>query len=148
MSLKQQILEDVKTAMRNKDKQLLGTLRLVTAAIKQIEVDKRIDGLDDAQVTDVLVKMVKQRRESLDSYQSAGRDDLADQEQFELDTLQPYLPAALSDDEINAFIKSAVDETGASSMKDMGKVMAILKPKLAGRADMGAVSKQIKASLS
>ncbi|VAW75488.1 Transamidase GatB domain protein [hydrothermal vent metagenome] len=148
MSLKQQILEDVKTAMRNKDKQLLGTLRLVTAAIKQIEVDKRIDGLDDAQVTDVLVKMVKQRRESLDSYKSAGRDDLADQEQFELDTLQPYLPAALSDDEINAFIQSAVDETGASSMKDMGKVMAILKPKLAGRADMGAVSKQIKASLS
>jgi len=148
MSLKQQILEDVKNAMRNKDKRLLGTLRLVTAAIKQIEVDKRIDGLDDAQVTDVLVKMVKQRRESLDSYKSAGRDDLAEQEQFELDTLQPYLPAALSEGEINAFIKDAVDQTGASSMKDMGKVMAILKPQLSGRADMGAVSKQIKASLS
>ncbi len=146
--LKQQILEDVKTAMRNKEKRLLGTLRLVTAAIKQIEVDKRIDGLDDAQVTDVLVKMVKQRRESLDSYKSAGRDDLAEQEQFELDTLQPYLPKALSEDEINTFIKEAVGEVGASSMKDMGKVMAILKPKLTGRADMGAVSKQIKASLS
>jgi len=148
MSLKQNILEDVKTAMRNKDKRLLGTLRLVTAAIKQIEVDKRIDGLDDAQVTDVLVKMVKQRRESLDSYKSAGRDDLAEQEQFELDVLQPYLPQALTEDEINTFIKEAVGEVGASSMKDMGKVMAILKPKLTGRADMGAVSKQIKASLS
>lgn len=148
MSLKQKILDDVKTAMRNKDKRLLGALRLTTAAIKQIEVDKRIESLDDSQVTDVLVKMVKQRRESLESYKTAGRDDLVEQEQFELDALQPYLPAALSTEEIDALIKEAVAETGASSMKDMGKVMGILRPKLAGRADMGAVSAQIKASLS
>jgi len=148
MSLKDQITDNVKAAMRAKDKSLLATLRLITAAIKQIEVDSKIESLDDKQVTDVLVKMVKQRRESIESYKSAGRDDLLQQEQYELDVIQPYLPEALSEAEVEALIKDAIAETGASSMKEMGKVMAILKPKLAGRADMGAVSKQIKASLS
>jgi len=148
MSLKQRITENVKDAMRAKDKPLLGVLRLITAAIKQIEIDERIDGLDDEQVTEVLTKMVKQRRDSLQQFEKAGRNDLAKQEQFELDIIQKYLPEALSEDQINKLIEDAISQTGASEMKQMGKVMGILKPQLTGRADMGAVSKLIKSRLS
>ncbi len=148
MSLKQQILDDVKQAMRAKDKPRLNALRLITAAIKQIEVDRRIESLDDSQVTEVLTKMVKQRRDSLDQYRQAGRDDLAGQEQYELDLIQTYLPQPLSEKEVSRLIEDAIAETGASAMKDMGKVMGLLKPKLTGRADMGAVSKLIKSRLS
>jgi uncharacterized protein YqeY len=148
MSLKQQITEDMKNTMRAGDKRRLGVIRLIQAAIKQIEVDNRIDDLDDTQVLAVLDKMVKQRRESIAQYEKAGRTDLADQEKYEIEVLQPYLPAALSEDEINDMITAAIEETGASSMRDMGKVMGILKPKMQGRADMGAVSGQIKARLN
>ncbi len=148
MSLKQQILDDVKSAMRAKDKPLLNALRLITAAIKQVEVDRRIESLDDSQVTEVLTRMVKQRRDSLDQYKKAGRDDLAEQEQYELDIIQNYLPEALSKEEIDRLIEAAIAETGATAMKDMGKVMGALKPRLTGRADMGAVSGLVKARLS
>jgi uncharacterized protein YqeY len=147
MTLKAQIQEDVKTAMRARDQKRLTALRLVTAAIKQIEVDKRTE-LDDQAVLGVLDKMVKQRRESLDQYQSAGRDDLAAQEQFELDLLAPYLPDPLSDDEVAALIRQAVADTGASSIRDMGAVMNKLRGDVQGRADMKAVSSAIKAQLS
>lgn len=147
MTLKAQIQEDVKTAMRARDQKRLTALRLITAAIKQIEVDKRIE-LDDQAVLGVLDKMVKQRRESLDQYQSAGRDDLAAQEQYELDLLAPYLPEPLSDDEVAALIRQAVAETGASSIRDMGAVMNKLRGEVQGRADMKAVSSAVKAQLS
>lgn len=147
MTLKAKIQEDVKTAMRARDQKRLTALRLITAAIKQIEVDKRIE-LDDQAVLGVLDKMVKQRRESLDQYQSAGRDDLAAQEQYELDLLAPYLPEPLSDDEIAALIKQAVADTGASSIRDMGAVMNKLRGDVQGRADMKAVSSAVKAQLS
>ena len=146
MSLKARIQEDMKTAMRGGDKRRLGVIRLLLAAIKQREVDERIE-LDDTQVLAVLDKMVKQRRESLDQYQKANRSDLADQESYEIDVLQTYLPKPLTAAEIEALITDAVASTGASGIKDMGKVMAILKPQLQGRADMGAVSGQIKARL-
>ena len=146
MSLKARIQEDMKTAMRGGDKRRLGVIRLLLAAIKQREVDERIE-LDDTQVLAVLDKMVKQRRESLDQYQKANRSDLADQESYEIDVLQTYLPKPLTAAEIEALITDAVASTGASGIKDMGKVMAILKPQLQGRADMGAVSGQIKAKL-
>jgi len=145
--LKQQFTADMKTAMKAKEKQKLGTIRLVLAAIKQIEVDERIE-LDDTRILAILDKMVKQRRDSLEQFQTAGRDDLVQQEQFELDLLQTYLPTALSEDDINKLIAEAVASTGASSMKDMGKLMAVLKPKLQGRADMGLVSKIVKQSLT
>jgi len=145
--LKQQLTEDMKTAMRAKDKQRLGVVRLVLAAIKQREVDERIE-LDDAQVLAVLDKMVKQRRDSLTQFTDAGRQDLADQESFELSVLQDYLPAALSEAEIDALITAAVESTGAASMKEMGKVMAVLKPQVQGRADVGEVSKRIKSLLA
>lgn len=145
--LKTRINEDVKTAMRNKDKALLGTLRLITAAIKQREVDERVE-LDDSQVLAVLEKMVKQRKDSIAQYSKAGRDDLKEVEEAELAIITTYLPAQLSDAEIDALVDEAVSATGASEMKDMGKVMGMLKPKLAGRADMGAVSAKIKAKLS
>ena len=146
MSLKDRIQQDVKDAMRAKDKTRLAAIRLITAAIKQREVDERIE-LDDAQVTAVLDKMAKQRRESISQFEKAGRDDLIAQEVMELEMIQSYLPEQLGEDEINALIDSAMQATGATSIKDMGKVMGQLKPKLQGRADMGAVSAMIKARL-
>lgn len=146
MSLKQRILEDVKTAMRSGDKDRLGVLRLISAAIKQIEVDERIE-LDDEKTLAVLDKMVKQRRESIAQYENAGRQELADKEQFEIGVIQDYLPEALGEDEIKAMIDEAIAATGAESMKDMGKVIGRLKPKMQGRADMGAVSGLVKAKL-
>lgn len=148
MSIKQRITDDMKSAMRAGDKRRLGTIRLALAAIKQIEVDQRLDVLSDEQVIATLDKMLKQRRESLLQYQQAGRDDLAEQEAYEMEVLQPYLPAALDPSEIAALISSAIDETGATGMKDMGKVMAILKPKMQGKADMAQVSAQVKQKLS
>jgi uncharacterized protein len=147
MSVKVQLQEDMKTAMRGGDKRRLGVIRLINAAIKQREVDERIE-LDDAQVIAVLDKMSKQRRESIEQFEKAGRNDLVEQESFELDVLKSYLPEPLSDDEIDALIAEAIAASGASSMKDMGKVMGLLRDKLQGRADMGAVSGRIKARLS
>ncbi len=146
-SLKQRINDDVKTAMRSKDKERLGTLRLITAAIKQKEVDERIE-LNDDQVLNVLEKMIKQHKDSIEQYDNAGRSELADKEKAELVIIQEYMPAQLSEAEITALIDEAIAETGASEMKEMGKVMGLLKPKLAGRADMGQVSALIKARLS
>ena len=146
MSLKDRIQEDMKAAMRGGDKQRLGVIRLMMAATKQREVDERIE-LDDMQVTAVLDKMVKQRRESHEQYTSAGRTDLAEQEAYEISVIQEYLPEPLGEAEIAQLIDAAIAKTGASSMKDMGKVMGILKPQLAGRADMGAVSGTIKTRL-
>ena len=146
MSLKDRINQDVKDAMRAKDKPRLATLRLITAAIKQREVDERIE-LDDTQVTLVLDKMVKQRRESIVQFEKAGRDDLIAIENNELEIIIPYLPEQLGEDEIVALIDAALEQTGASSIKDMGKVMGQLKPKLQGKADMGAVSALIKSRL-
>ena len=145
--LKTQINDAVKTAMREKDKARLSVLRLITAAIKQREVDERIE-LDDEQVLAVLDKMLKQRRDSIKQYEAAARQDLLDQELFEVDIIQAFMPEQLGDDEIKALIDEAVAATGAASMKDMGKVMGMLKPKLQGRADMGAVSSLIKSRLS
>ena len=147
MSLKERIQQDVKDAMRAKDKPRLGTIRLITAAIKQREVDERIE-LDDTQVLVVLDKMCKQRRESITQFEQAGRDDLAAKEKAELELIQQYLPEQLGEAEINELINATMEQTGASSMKDMGKVMGQLKPKLQGRADMGAVSALIRARLS
>ncbi len=147
MSLKARIQEDMKAAMRGGDKRRLGVIRLILAAVKQREVDERIE-LDDSQITTVLDKMLKQRRESIAQYEQAGRTDLAEQEQFEIGIVQDYLPTPLSATEIDGLIAAAIAETGAAGIKDMGKVMAMLKPKLAGRADMGAVSGQIKAKLA
>ena len=146
MTLKAQILEDVKSAMRARDQKRLTALRLITAAIKQIEVDQRIE-MDDQAVLAVLDKMVKQRRESLEQYESAGRDDLAAQEKFELELISVYLPEALSDEEVAALIKQAIAETGASSIRDMGAVMNKLRGDVQGRADMNAVSNSVKAQL-
>ena len=143
MTLKAQIQEDVKSAMRARDQKRLTALRLITAAIKQIEVDKRIE-MDDQAVLAVLVKMVKQRRESLAQFEAAGRDDLAAQEEFELELISVYLPEALSDAEIAALIKKAIADTGASSIRDMGAVMNALRGEVQGRADMKAVSSTVK----
>ena len=147
MSLKAKLQQDMKDAMRGRDKQRLGVIRLILAAVKQREVDERIE-LDDAQINAVLDKMSKQRRDSLEQFEKAGRDDLVAQEKFELGILKAYLPEPLSDAEIGALIEEAVQTTGASSIKDMGKVMGLLKSKLQGRADMGAVSGKIKARLT
>ena len=147
MSLKEQLQQDMKQAMRGGDKRRLGVIRLVMAAIKQREVDERIE-LDDAAVTAVLDKMAKQRRESIAQYSKAGRDDLVEQENFELELLKTYLPEQLEEAEIDAMIEAAIQSTGAASVKDMGKIMGQLKPRLQGRADMGAVSARIKARLS
>ena len=146
MTLKAQILDDVKSAMRARDQKRLTALRLITSAIKQIEVDKRIE-VDDQIVLGILDKMVKQRRESLEQYESAGRDDLAAQEKFELDLISVYLPEALSDEEVAALIKQAIADTGASSIRDMGAVMNRLRAEVQGRADMKAVSSAVKAQL-
>ena len=146
MSLKERIQQDMKDAMRAADKPRLGTIRLILAAIKQIEVDER-KVLEDVEVMAVLDRMVKQRRESISQFEKAGRTDLVDQEAAELAIIQTYLPEPLSESELNVLINEALAQTGASSIKDMGKVMALLKPKLQGRADMGAVSAMIKARL-
>lgn len=147
MSLKDRIQQDVKDAMRARDKARIGTLRLITAAIKQIEVDSR-EEMDDAGVTAVLDKMAKQRRESLEQYEKADREDLAEQERYELGVLADYLPEPLGDDELNALIDAAIAESGASSMRDMGAVMGLLKDQVAGRADMKAVSGTVRARLN
>ena len=147
MSLKNRIQEDVKTAMRASERERLGTLRMVLAAIKQREVDERIT-LDDTQVLAVLEKMVKQRRESIAAFETGGRADLVNKETAELKLIQAYLPAQLGDAELDALIAEAVAQTSASSVKDMGKVMAAVKGKAAGRADMAAVAARIKARLS
>jgi len=145
--LKQRIQDDVKIAMKAKDKPRLGTLRLVTAAIKQREVDERIE-LDDTQVLSILEKMIKQRRDSIAQYEQAGRTELAEQELSEIEIIQEYMPEGLSDAEIAALVESAIAEAGAGSMQDMGKVMAQLKPQLQGRADMGQVSALVKQKLA
>ena len=144
MSLKDRITEDMKAAMRAKDMERLGTIRMITAAIKQREVDERIT-LDDAQVLSVIEKMVKTRRESVAQFQSGGREDLVAKEQKEIDLLQAYMPAQLSAAELDALIAQSIAESGASSIKDMGKAMALLKQKAQGRADMAAVSAKLKA---
>ncbi|SIT68709.1 hypothetical protein SAMN05216526_0914 [Ectothiorhodosinus mongolicus] len=145
--LKSRITEDVKSAMRSGDKPRLATLRLVQAAIKQIEVDTR-ETLDDAGVLGVLEKMVKQRRESISQYGQAGRDDLVAVEEAELAIIQTYMPEALSEAEIQALVDAALAESGASSVRDMGKVMTLLKPQMQGRADMAMVSGMVKARLN
>lgn len=146
MSLKAQISEDMKTAMRAKDMAKLGVIRLLQAAIKQREVDERIE-LDDAAVIAAIEKMLKQRRDSIAAFESANRIDLADQEKFEVTVLQAYLPAQLSDDDINAIIAKVIAETGAAGAKDMGKVVGAVKPLVAGQADMAKVSGLIKVAL-
>ena len=144
--LKAQIIDDMKAAMKGGEKTRLGVIRLITAAIKQREVDERIE-LDDEQVLVVLDKMVKQRRDSIKQYTDAGREDLAAIEEAEVEIIQTYLPAALSEDEIAAIVEAAIAQTGASSMADMGKVIGIVKPQVQGRGDMGAVSGIVKQKL-
>ncbi len=144
--LKSRIQDDVKSAMRARDRERLNALRLIWAAIKQKEVDDRVD-LDDKAVIAVLEKMIKQRRDSFEQYEKAGRDELAAREAFEIEVIQSYMPAAMDDAEVEALIDAAVTATGASSMKDMGKVMGALKAKMQGRADMGAVGAKVKARL-
>lgn len=145
--LKARIIEDMKSAMRARDKPRLAAIRLITAAIKQIEVDERIE-LDDARVLTVLEKMLKQRRDSIQQFAKADRTDLVAQEKAEVGIIQEYMPAALSEEELEAILNEVISETGASTMKDMGKVMGLLKPRVAGRADMGALSARIKARLA
>ncbi|MGD9786631.1 MAG: GatB/YqeY domain-containing protein [Sulfuricellaceae bacterium] len=147
MSLKARITEDMKAAMRAKDAPRLSAIRLLRAAIKQREVDERIE-LDDAQVLAVIEKMVKQRRDSISQYEAAGRQDLADAEKFELALLQDYMPQQMSDAEIEAAVAKVVADSGAAGAKDMGKVMGLLKSALSGRADMGKVSAAVKARLA
>jgi len=146
MSLRDRITEDMKNAMRAGEKERLATIRLALAAIKQREVDERIT-LDDAQVLSVLEKMIKQRREAVTQFEAGKRPDLVARENAEIALLQGYLPAQMSDSEIEALIAEAIAATGAASLKDMGKVMALVKPKAQGRADMGAVSARIKQKL-
>lgn len=146
MSLKAQISEDMKTAMRAKDMAKLGVIRLLQAAIKQREVDERIE-LDDAAVITAIEKMLKQRRDSIAAFESANRQDLADQEKFEVTVLQGYLPAQMSEEEINVIIAKVIADTGAAGAKDMGKVVGAVKPLVAGKADMAKVSGLIKAAL-
>jgi uncharacterized protein YqeY len=147
MSLKLRITDDMKAAMRAKETARLGTIRLLLAAIKQREVDERIE-LDDAAVSSIVEKLIKQRKDSISQFQAAGRDDLVAAEQAELAVLQAYLPEQLSAAEIEAAVAAAIAESGAASARDMGKVMGLLKPRLAGRADMGQVSALIKARLA
>jgi len=145
--LKARILEDVKAAMRARERERLEVLRMITAAIKQREVDERVD-LDDAAVLQVLDKMVKQRRDSESQFRAAGRAELADKEAFEIELVSGYLPQPLAAAELDALIDAAVADSGAAGMKDMGKVMGLLRPKVQGRADMGAVSAAVKTRLS
>jgi uncharacterized protein YqeY len=146
-SLKTQLQDAMKTAMKAHDKETLAIIRLMLAALKQIEVDERIE-LDDTRVITILDKMVKQRRESISQFDSAGRDDLSSKERAEIEIIQTYLPQPLSTEEIEAIINDAINSTGAASIKDMGKVMGIVKPKIVGRGDMGEVSGKIKALLN
>ena len=146
MSLKQQITEDMKNAMRARDTTRLSAIRLLLAAMKQREVDERIE-LDDAAVVAIVEKLLKQRKDSFSQYQAAGRRDLADQEAFEIEVLTAYMPQQLAAEEVATLVRQAVAETGAAGPRDMGKVMAWLKPKLAGRADMNAVSGLVKGAL-
>ncbi|MCE0722626.1 MULTISPECIES: GatB/YqeY domain-containing protein [Legionella] len=147
MTIKERLNNDVKDAMRAKDKELLSTLRLITAAVKQVEVDERIE-VDDERMLVILDKMSKQRKESIAQYEKANRDDLVAQEQYELEVLKKYLPEPLSAAEIEQMVQDAITSTGAEKMADMGKVMALLKPSLQGRADMAQVSAMIKVKLS
>jgi len=147
MSMKKQINDAMKDAMRAKDKARLSAIRLMQAEFKRIEVDERIE-IDDARVLAMLDKMVKQRRDSINQYEAAGRQELADVEIAEIAVIQDFLPAALSDEEISAMVQAAIEQTGASSMADMGKVMGIIKPQIQGRADAGAVSGLVKAALT
>ena len=147
MSLKTQLTEDMKTAMRAKDQVSLSTIRLINAAIKQFEVDERTEA-DDAKVISILTKMVKQRKDSAKIYAEAGRQDLADKENAEIEILNRYLPQMMSAEEIKTVVEEAIAETGASGMADMGKVMGVLKTRLAGKADMGEVNKVLKAALT
>ena len=146
MSLKDRITEDMKNAMRAKDSERLGTIRMITSAIKQREVDERIT-LDDAQVLSVVEKMIKTRKESIAQFQTGGRDDLVAKEQKEIDLLQAYMPEQLSEAELDALIAESIAESGATSIKEMGKAMALIKAKAQGKADMGAVSAKLKAKL-
>lgn len=145
--LKQNLTEAMKDAMRAKDKPRLGTIRLALSDIKKVEVDERID-LDDARIIGILDKMIKQRRESIRQYESAERADLVAQEKSEIDVIKEFMPEALSADELEAIIKAAFTESGAETMKDMGKVMNLVRPQVVGRTDMAEVSKQIKALLA
>lgn len=145
--LKTRIQDDVKAAMKAKDKARLATLRLISAAIKQREVDERTE-LDDEQVLVVLEKMIKQRRDSIAQYEGAGRQELADQERSEVGIIETYMPEGLSDEEVATMIEAAISESGAESMRDMGKVMGLLKPRMQGRADMSQVSGLVKQKLS
>lgn len=144
--LKITITDAMKDAMRAKDKERLGTVRLILSEIKKVEVDERIDP-DDSRIISIMDKMVKQRRESIKQYTDGGRPELADKEQAEIEVIQEFLPRPLSDTEIDAIIADAIASTGAASMQDMGKVMGAIKGQLTGRADMGAVSQKIKAAL-
>ena len=147
MTLKERITEDMKAAMRAHEKERLGTIRMLQAAIKQREVDERIT-LDDAAVISIVDKLIKQRKDSVAAYSQGGRQDLADKEQAEIAVLEPYLPARLSGEEIAAQVQALVQESGASGMRDMGKVMGLAKERLAGKADMGAVSAAVKKALA
>ena len=147
MTLKETLSEDMKTAMRAKDSEKLATIRLINAAIKQREVDERIE-LGDDQVLAVIEKMIKQRKDSITQFEAGGRQDLADKEKSEIAVLAAYMPAQMSEAEVQAEVAAAVTQAGASGPQDMGKVMAVLKPKLAGRADMTAVSALVKAALT
>jgi uncharacterized protein len=146
MTLKARITEDMKTAMRARDAERLGAIRLLLAAIKQREVDERIE-LSDADVVAVIEKMLKQRRDSISQFEAAKRTDLADKEKFEVSLLQTYMPVALSEAEVMAIVVAAIAETSAAGVRDMGKVMAVVRPRVTGKADMGKVSTLIKAKL-
>ena len=145
--LKQRITEAMKAAMRARDKTRLGAVRLALAEIKKVEIDERID-LDDSRITSILDKMVKQCRDSIKQFETAGRTDLVAQEQLEINVIKEFLPETLSQEELDTIIKTALEESGASSMQDMGNLMRLVKPQVVGRADMGAVSQKIKAALS
>lgn len=147
MALKEQITEDMKTAMRAKDSAKLGTIRLLQAAMKQKEVDERIE-LNDTLILAIIEKMIKQRKDSITQFEAGGRQDLADAEKAEVAVLSAYMPAAMSDAEVQAEVNAAIAAVGAAGPQDMGKVMGVLKPKLAGRADMTAVSGMVKAALA
>ncbi|NOQ87671.1 MAG: GatB/YqeY domain-containing protein [Gammaproteobacteria bacterium] len=145
--LQKRIQDSVISAMKSGEKERLKIIRLMTSAMKQIEVDERIE-LDDARIIAILDKMVKQRRESISQFKTAGRDDLVKQESYEIDIIQEFLPQALSEEEIDAIVSQAIEQTSASSIKDMGKVMGLIRPQIIGRADMGEVSGRIKSTLS